>query len=518
MSHRRSKPLPPKIETNSTENNTLSEVLFPVAGPNFNILPGVGGMFVKGFGLIRGPPSCPGIPIYYFHPLQPPPFEAGLYSGMVTIIEGESQGRGEGRRRYDEEDEYDDDFSVSPTRKSSNNRGSEDDWTPNVRPKRVAPTDDKKSIPYVPKKRSTQEKQVEKPKAAAGWAGVLEEMAKKRGGGGLKKIEDTVRKDVGKLKGSGKKKEGFVDMIDELKDRLARLSGNKQDDEETVPTVAVPIVTKTIQVKAEIPALDIPLIKAATAKSKNVPFPPRLPTSWPPIAVTTNEIVEEPFKAVEPIITATDIEIPKPVESTQTTEKVENSTVTATQTVLSNELIPPTTPKSTENIESTIATKVSIDPRIVTDSRTPSHTPGETPVNTPATAVNTPVHTPMKPLDSMSSPFTTSNIPINSNTFSIPIQSNSQSSMTGITAFSRQGVMPIPSGYYIPAPRLDMVAPGSFEYGGLTTQHQIDAISRLIRLAIHNSENRPLQPVLESIPTVTNNLITHDTSIHQNKY
>lgn len=88
VNQKRIRPVPPppleifpndstEIKTTTPPASTLHDVFWPSDGPNFSVLPGVGGMYVKGFGLIRGPPPSAGIPIYYFHPLQPPPFESG---------------------------------------------------------------------------------------------------------------------------------------------------------------------------------------------------------------------------------------------------------------------------------------------------------------------------------------------------------------------------------------------------------------------------------------------------------
>jgi hypothetical protein len=44
-----------------------------------------GGLFITGFGLIKGPPASAGIPMFYFNPLFPPSFELGSYLTNVSV-------------------------------------------------------------------------------------------------------------------------------------------------------------------------------------------------------------------------------------------------------------------------------------------------------------------------------------------------------------------------------------------------------------------------------------------------
>jgi hypothetical protein len=44
-----------------------------------------GGLYIPGFGLIRGPPATAGIPLFYYNPLYPPSFELGSYLSTTTV-------------------------------------------------------------------------------------------------------------------------------------------------------------------------------------------------------------------------------------------------------------------------------------------------------------------------------------------------------------------------------------------------------------------------------------------------
>ena len=44
-----------------------------------------GGLFIPGFGLVRGPPSSAGIPLFYFNPQGPPSFELGSYLSTKEV-------------------------------------------------------------------------------------------------------------------------------------------------------------------------------------------------------------------------------------------------------------------------------------------------------------------------------------------------------------------------------------------------------------------------------------------------
>lgn len=45
-----------------------------------------GGLFIPGFGLLRGPPASAGIPLFHFNPLHPPSFELGSYLTCSTVM------------------------------------------------------------------------------------------------------------------------------------------------------------------------------------------------------------------------------------------------------------------------------------------------------------------------------------------------------------------------------------------------------------------------------------------------
>jgi hypothetical protein len=463
---RKNRPPSPQTENSPTATSsiqkqesdakfTLGDVFWPANGPNFSALPGVGGMYVKGnpngisiqayvsrlynhldagFGLIRGPPSAVGIPIYYFHPLQPPAFESGVYNGSITFIEGVADGRGHGGHGYGGPSSMHDDYDYDASAGSRPpNRG------------RAAPNQSEPSTPWIPmSKRDKQPKTPPPPPKASGWQQVLEEMAKRQKGG-LKKVEEKAERKVGKLKTGKKKKGEFVDIIDELKYHLQKLQG-KQDDEEEEEVEEVkektPKPSKEVkfsdqvkesslakesatasssEAKASTPATPKPT--AAKPRPAQIPLPPPVPSTWPPIPYVI------PAAAPASMTVAHTAELTAPPQ--------------APAAALAHSLAP-----------------------LITDL-------------------------PFTPPPNISTATTTNQAQIASEPgkYLIPI-ANPNALPVGLQQSQRSSSIPLPSGYYIPAPRLDMVEPGKYEFGGLTTQRQIDAINRMIRSAIHQSERQ----------------------------
>eukprot|EP01038_Epipyxis_sp_PR26KG_P011257 gene11257-15105_t len=222
---RRRKPPPPPRSGSTSPNRRRSPRRRrdgSVGGPS-------GGMYSKGLGLQRGPPTEEGTQIYYFDPFNPPSFQTGTYSlGVMTIKPPEDE--------YEEiEVEEETDAVVS-----SNNSGQLappplPDWA-------FSSGGDPSRSGEVAKKPITLniKKSVKKETAApapTGWQAVLAEMERKKAAkeGGLKKVEVVEKKPEPQNK--PKKKGGkrvFKDLIEELQYKQAKKRGEIVDSDDEV--------------------------------------------------------------------------------------------------------------------------------------------------------------------------------------------------------------------------------------------------------------------------------------------
>lgn len=331
------------------------------------------------------------------------------------------------------------------------------------------------------RKREKTEKAPPPPPKAGGWQQILEEMAKKQKGGGLKKVEAKEERKVGKLNTGKKKGPGeFVDIVDELKHRLARLRGEVVEEEEETAPAPAPVPAKSTKKAAaptkkedsspnvastkapevtqssEPPAASDPSKAVAKPVPLNIPLPPPLPTAWPPVPYIAPAAPPKPDPAVTTNATTATIaeskeEVhPKPPENTQT--------------------------RRLSTVESRIKERMRNMSMV---SNTPSNTPSVEKKLSTGTEMPASISAPVPEQGSSSS----------SSGYLIPVPTKP----VGLHTSSRLGSVPLPSGYYVPAPRLDMVEPGKYEFGGLTTQRQIDAINRLIRTTIHQQHQAPDQ-------------------------
>jgi len=473
------------------DKSISNDIQWPLNSPNDSILPGIGGMFIKGFGLVRGPPSAPGIPIYYFNPLQPPAFDKGLYQGILTTFELPQQNNNNNNNNNNNSNQ-----NVN----RSNNLESEDNNPSFTRSNKTSrPEPEPSSKPYVPIKRDQQKKPEEKPKAA-GMGSVLDELkmklANKNGGGGLKKVDTTEKKQVGKLNVTSGKKGGFVNMMDELKHRLSSMSNpdkaknetpvaNKSDDK-PVSTINKSIESKSNEINKQIDKsinkLDSNLVNKIDLKppndntnntqtkdkddslikySESIPMPPTLPTTWPPNS--SNKPIDSPLKPVDsPIKTPAD-----------TKADILNNLLSKNINAIEKKSEPePTVVKETNILPDQTIDKPASNSNVKFDLNQIIQK------NNPVTSTQLNTNLPTNVTSNLSS-----NLPTNITT-NVPTNLPS-----GVSMKTHQGDLPLPSGYYIPAPRLDMIAPGSFEFAGLTTMNMIERMQKIIRAAVHRIEN-----------------------------
>jgi hypothetical protein len=199
------------------------------------------GYYIPGVGLMRGPPTNAGVPLYMMDPISPPSFDDGYY--IVTNSSANTSVSSSNSK------------SSAPIVASKGNPFAPPfpswAWLTGGDPKSNAV---KPPVKLVITKKVKKEEEAPK---ATGWGAVLEEMNRKKeaknggGGGGLKKVvkEVIAQVKVGSLKHTkGSKKPVFTDIMDELAWKLASLRGDFDDKEEVKKEVDLVKEEKVIDV------------------------------------------------------------------------------------------------------------------------------------------------------------------------------------------------------------------------------------------------------------------------------
>lgn len=296
---------------------------------DYSKIPGLGGMYIEKLGLVSGPPTTAGIPMYYYDPHNPPMFER--HTCWATILEyhkteidnndtgGDNKasvsGEGEGGEGSDGSDEGEGEGEDGgPSIGTTKGNGSSLPAAPELPAWATSATGDpsrkvvNKEISKIVIVKKVKKEGDDAPAAASGWQAIMDEMnARKNGTKVLKKAEvkQVARPPPKKKTGGGG---GFGDMMDELKFALSRMKSSDADDASagTKAAVVPPAVVETdiqqtarsasVHQEKEVPVAKVTAssvedegikdVKPATPAPKNIPSPPALDESkFPPAVV-----------------------------------------------------------------------------------------------------------------------------------------------------------------------------------------------------------------------------------------